>query len=413
LKTCSYCGRDNDDNRQNCFECGTELDVVCASEALPRTSEARDCIFCGTANPAGSDSCSLCGNALVAEHPEGDSFQEDPEAADIPEIELEFEVDHGFSHPDWKKLWRRVKEDIPRNQWDTVYRKAARIWLRQLCHDLGGNYRCYESRRFFFMCAEGRRASEVLLECAENSQEFISDQIGKLRVREVFGKQMILVFSEADDYYAYISHFYPEGTHNLSAGIFVSKGYGHVAIPLAFVFSTKRIITHELVHNALFHLPVPTWLHEGLAQRLDRHIVNRAFHLDRELAERHAAHWNAENLQEFWAGTSFHKPGEETELSYSLGEILVELLAEDYPAFIDFVREADWRDGGQDAAMRILAKDLEEVLAGFLGSGDWRPKRKRIRELTEPKSASRVDDGNKKLGNGVLIQHSLRDATSP
>lgn len=325
---------------------------------------------------------------MVSDQPAADLFQLDPEVAELPAVALDYEVEHGFSYPDWEKIWRQVNASIPHSVWDAVYRRAACEWLHQLCKDLGGNYRRYESGRFLMMCAEGRLVSEALLGYAEKSQEAISDQIGKLNQRVDYGKQLLLVFSEEDDYYTYISHFYPEGTHNLSKGVFISGGYGHVAMPFTFVFAAKSIITHELVHNSLFHLRVPTWLNEGLAQRIERRISNRGFGLDRELVQRHRAFWNAENVQEFWAGAAFGEPGDASELSYSLGEILVELLAADYADFLDFVSEADWRDGGQDAAVRLLNKDLGEVVGGFLGLGAWRPNRKKLSDLFKPSADS-------------------------
>ena len=350
-------------------------------EQAKTTPEAKDCAFCSTGNPAGRKVCLLCGNDLIPTHPESNSFQSEPEALELLEPTLEFESEHGFSYPDWKKFYEQVNARMPRSGWDAVYRRAARHWVSELCEDLGGDYRGYESDRFLLMCAEGRKVSETLLQYSENAQAAISDQIGKLKDRQVFGKQVLLVFSEDDDYFTYISRFYPEGTHSLSAGIFISAGYGHVALPFRFAFSAKAVLIHELVHNGLFHLPIPAWLNEGLAQRIERHLGNRGFVLDGALAQRHRTFWDADNIQRFWAGYSFGEPGDASELSYSLGEILVELLANDYGAFLDFVSEADWRDAGQDAAVRLLDKDLGAVLEGFLGPGDWRPNRKKLSDL--------------------------------
>lgn len=388
MKTCSYCGRDNEQIREHCFECGTELQDVSTSLPASITPDIAQvtCVFCGAENGAGQKRCLVCGNELsLPEHPAEDSFLTDSEAAELPTFGLEYHIEHGFSHPDWDKLWHQVKAQVLRASWDAIYRRAAREWLRQLRKDLGGNYRCYETRRFLLLCAEGRRVSDVLLDYAEKSQEAIAAQLGKLMEREVYGKQVLLVFSEDDDYYTYISRYYPDGTHNLSAGVFLpSGGYSHIAMPFTFVFSAKQVITHELVHNSLFHLRVPTWLNEGLAQRIESNVVGRTFGLDREMARRHREFWNSENIQKFWAGVSFHEPGESGELSYSLGLILVELLVTDYVAFLDFVGGADWRDGGQDAAVRMLDKDLGIAAGGFLGEGEWRPNRKRIAELLVP-----------------------------
>jgi len=105
--------------------------------------------------------------------------------------------------------------------------------------------------------------------------------------------------------------------------------------------------------------------------------------LDRELAKEHHAWWNEENIQGFWAGTSFYGPDEGNKLSYSLGEIMVELLSNNWAYFLNFVQNADPRHGGQDAALKCLDRCLGEILGGFLGPGEWRPNRKAIAELWE------------------------------
>lgn len=381
MKTCSYCGRVNEDVQQRCFECGTELTAPTPSTEVPVSQSSQNCSFCNKDNPAGCSVCVTCGNELVPIHPESHRFQSEPDDAELPDLTLDYESENGFSYPDWEKVWQQVETSIPRTAWDAVYRRAAREWISQLCLDLGGVYRAYESARFLLMCAEGQHLSETLLQYAEAAQSAIANQIGAIQMREVFGKQVLLVFSEDDDYYSYISRFFPEGTHNLSSGVFITGGYGHIAIPFRFAFAAKAVIQHELVHNNLFHLPIPLWLNEGLAQRIERRIGNRGFVVDGDMIDRHREFWNDTRIQEFWAGTSFDQPGDGTELSYSIGEILVELLAEDYPAFLDFAGEADWRDAGQDAAVRILDKDLGAVLEGFLGPGNWRPNRKKLSDL--------------------------------
>ena len=90
------------------------------------------------------------------------------------------------------------------------------------------------------------------------------------------------------------------------------------------------------------------------------------------------------SVLKFWAGKSYDVPGEESELSYSLGAILVMLLSEK-AAFADFIKAADWHDAGQDAAVSVLEQDLGEVLGGFLGPGSWRPQRKAIAECLKRK----------------------------
>jgi hypothetical protein len=385
VKICSYCGRENAERHECCSECGAELLAaqVDLSILAEQSAGAEDCVFCGVEISALQKRCASCGNErLAADHPTEDLFQADPEAEELPPFELEYELDHDLSHPQWEKFWQLVNARLPRTSLDAAYRRAARKWLQQLREDLGGTYRCYETKNFLFLGAEGRRVSDALLTYAEKSQEVIAAQIGRLAPRDVYGKHVLLVLSDADDYYTYISHFYRDGTHNTSSGVFITAGgYSHIAMPFHFVYSAKAVITHELVHNNLFHLPIPTWLNEGLAQRVEGIVVGRASGLDREMAQRHREFWDEESLQHFWAGQSFHEPGESAELSYHLGLLLVESLIASGAAFLDFVAEADWRDGGQDAAVRILDQDLGAVVGGLLGEGNWRPNRKRIADL--------------------------------
>jgi hypothetical protein len=63
-----------------------------------------------------------------------------------------------------------------------------------------------------------------------------------------------------------------------------------------------------------------------------------------------------------------------------LAEIFVALLSEKGPDFINFIKSADYRDAGQDAALGCLGSDLGDLAAGFLGLGNWRPQRRDIAE---------------------------------
>jgi len=105
--------------------------------------------------------------------------------------------------------------------------------------------------------------------------------------------------------------------------------------------------------------------------------------LDHELQERHLAFWNAENIQEFWAGLSFQEPGDSNELSYSLAEILLHLLLEKGGDWGAFLKQAQWADAGQTAALDCVDADLGPMVATFLGEGDWRPRRKALVTLWE------------------------------
>jgi len=350
----------------------------------------KTCIYCGGENAEKAEICLGCGNslALAKGAAEGrDEFLPVNEPPDISVLTLDYVVENGFSYPDWNALSSALGQ-FPKEDWPAVCHEISKRWLLRLKEDLGGSYNCYESEHFLLLAAEGQAVSRAILSYAEGSLGTIEAALGPLVNRRIYGKRAILAFSEADDYYAYISHFYAEGEHILSMGIFLSEGYMHIAFPFTIVFAAKSVITHELVHNCIAHLSVPKWIHEGLAQRIERVVLGSQFSLDGELAARHHAYWNQQNIQTFWSGASFDRPGDGTQLSYSLSAILVELLSENWNDFLVFVEEADYRDAGQDASLKILGRCLGEVVGGFLGPGEWRPQRKAIAQELESKKTN-------------------------
>jgi hypothetical protein len=105
--------------------------------------------------------------------------------------------------------------------------------------------------------------------------------------------------------------------------------------------------------------------------------------LDHELRDRHLAFWNAESIQKFWTGVSFGEAGDSNELSYSLAEIIVNLLLSQSKNFGEFVKHADWHDAGQTAALDVFGSDLGATAGTFLGEGSWCPRRKAMVECWE------------------------------
>jgi hypothetical protein len=295
-------------------------------------------------------------------------------------------VVEGFSRPDWKSVRAYIKDHVANEDWGAAWDRVALRWLEELAGDLGGASRVRRSQSFFCLSDLEENVTRTLLHHAEAALEVIRGALKEAAWTGYHGKHVLLLFSDDADYFAYISYFYPEGRHVLTAGVFIRRGYAHIALPGVDLLSTERTLAHELVHNLLCHLPIPLWLNEGLAVVIQGMVARQRFVVDRDLAERHYQHWTEANIQGFWAGKSYGVPGDASELSYSLGEILVHLLADKGPAFIQFVQNADWRDAGQDAALNFLNLDLGEVLGGFLGPGNWRPQRKAIAEcLTKEK----------------------------
>jgi hypothetical protein len=344
VKACSYCGRQNTEDASWCPGCGTKFP------------------------PAATEDRSKAGPEFVASSP--------PDG--LTELDVEFEVVEGFSRPNWASICHFVNEYVAKDDLLPAWQFIAETWLQQLSRDLGGGCRVSRSANFLCLCDLNPEATRSMLAYAESVIGIIRDSLRGAAWTGYHGPHVLLVFSDPEDYYAYVSYYFSEGSHILSGGVFIRDGYSHIALPYCDARSAEHVLIHELVHNLLCHLHVPLWLNEGLAMVIERRVQRQPFPVDHDLVERHAAHWNEQNIQAFWAGTSFDEPGENSELSYSLAEIFVALLSDKGPDFIDFIVNADWRDAGQDAALGCLGTGLGELAAGFLGPGNWRPQRKAI-----------------------------------
>ena len=172
------------------------------------------------------------------------------------------------------------------------------------------------------------------------------------------------------------------------------SGLGHLVEHMTFELlpkgaggpSLENLLTVvALEYNAYTSEDETHYYVEGLAQKLERAIMNGKFTLDHDLAAQHHAHWTEANIQDFWAGASFYLPDERNRLSYSLSAILTEFLATDWNAFLEVVLCAGSRDAGQDAALKVLNRCLGETAGRFLGPGHWRPQRKAIAERRKKK----------------------------
>jgi len=352
MKVCDYCGRVNEDEFAQCRECGT---------ALYREPE-----------PAKEEAKSKGGASLEAP------------ILNLDDLPGAFSFAEGFSRPDWKVIGKAIED-----RWDDGNRRlpwdhAILQWTKKLATELGGKYDVSRMGRCLLVSDLESQVDQRLLRSAESAMIKISEALPGIAWKDFIGLHVILVFGEDDDYYQYLSWFYPEGEHPATAGVHIHKGYPHIACFFSRETSVAQTITHELVHHGIYHLRVPLWLHEGLAQTTERLLGSqRAGMLSDDLPERHHRFWDEKLIQKFWAGTSFDEPGESVELSYSLAEVLLQLLAKEREDFLAFIAAVDYYDAGQTAALDCLGKCLGETVGTFLGPGNWRPQRKAIKECWE------------------------------
>lgn len=280
--------------------------------------------------------------------------------------------------PDWERI---AGDDLP--EWSQDYRdaywtSAARHWLQALLTVLPPEYSIRESENFLLLSPLGARKAELFQRYCQTALRRISKNLEGLR-SEGGWKQVVIVFAGEDEYYDYISHYYPEGgEYAMSSGVFLSAGYGHFVTFEADLDAIEPVIAHELTHALLSHLPIPLWLNEGMAVNTEHVFFPRladprtALYRPNEMRDKHAAFWNAGTIQEFWTGRSFQRTDDGVMLSYDLATHVTALAARDEAAFKIFLREAHWKDAGMSAATH-LGYPLHHLIEAVLGEGPWEP----------------------------------------
>jgi hypothetical protein len=371
MTICNYCGKENEDTATQCWVCGKELSLAASAGVFPETPPE------------------LPGPRLI-----------NPKS-----LEAAFHYEDGFHHADWEFIRRWIESNVEPLDVSDAWSEAALLWVTKIRDDLGGGYYVLQSSKAVVLCDNSMEMARWLLDYTARTADTIKERLGEVAWSGTFGKDVVIVFSEQDDYYQYLSHHSPDGEQASSGGACVHSGYTHIIIPWHDQATAANTIVHELSHDCMAHLPLPLWLNEGVAVTLERAIASppsargqgeqtailsaainwHAPMMWDELAERHFAFWTEANVQSFWAGTSFYEPGDSNELSYSLAEVLVKLLSERGNAalFQSLLRAAHADDAGQTAAMDILGVDLGEIAGTFLGEGNWRPQRKAIIERWE------------------------------
>jgi hypothetical protein len=281
--------------------------------------------------------------------------------------------DSGAVMPDWKRISSDLTQRFQGPALQNAFRAAALQWLEYLRESFGSAFVTETSPNFVLLTDIAKEKRPSVLDFCEKALAKIEQRLGEARWKTKLGPHVLIVFDNPDQYYSYIARYYRDGEHAQSSGVFINRGYAHIALPLS-PHEMAHILVHELTHNCLAHLQIPAWVNEGMARTFERFIVGGYGPiLDADLADRHHEFWDSDRIQRFWAGTLFDDP-EGNELSYSLGEILIELAAQERRDFAGFLTHASYKDRGIGAARQFLGKSLGEFAGTFLGPGDWEPK---------------------------------------
>lgn len=287
--------------------------------------------------------------------------------------------DGGFSRLDWEAVRTWVEHlDSPLRA--MAWAQAEIAWLLRLRNDLGAAYRLEIQNGAALVSSLDTNVARSALDFMFRSRHRIFSIFDGIANPTEWGHDILLVFEDDETYYRYLSHFYREdGEFASSGGMFIDDGCSHFVAVKSDLSIFESVIVHEMTHACLSHLPLPVWIHEGLAVNTER-MLSPPFEPEaitaRQMHEKHLAFWTAARIQEFWSGKSWLRPDDGNLLSYDLARILISNFSEDWAKFKQFLLKAQSSDSGYAAAVEYLGVDLGAAVCAVLGmepDPEWSP----------------------------------------
>jgi hypothetical protein len=279
----------------------------------------------------------------------------------------------GLPRLDWVAAVRWVEAISTPEQQASAWSQLELGWLAHLRSALGDGYRLEQRGQAVLLSSLDRNVADAALNYMTRTLGRICALLDGLADVPAWGHDILIVLDDDESYYRYASMYYPvEGEYSRSSGMYINDGCGHFVTIKYDLHAIETIIAHEMTHSCLSHLPLPTWLNEGVA-------VNTEYRLcpppepeftPRQLHAKHRAFWDPDAIQEFWSGQSFQRIDDGHMLSYDLARIMVAQFAADWSGFKAFVSSANRDDAGQAAACEHLGASLGEIVAALLERPD-------------------------------------------
>ena len=277
-----------------------------------------------------------------------------------------------YSYPDWTSIGQYIEGHYAPEDSDKIWEQVIDIWTSTLAKEF--HYQKSQTSNFIIIHNAEQDFIDSYSLFLERCLSKILTSLDNIAYKYSNEKLIILLVDSQDDYYEYISHFYPDGEFGLSGGLFYKLGLGHFIIPHQELWMLESITSHEMTHAVLNHLQLPVWIDEGLATNIESAITGHPLDTSPEQTNKHIAYWNSQNIQDFWSGKSFSNTDDGQNLSYHLAEFIIRSLARSYHAFANFCNEAHYEDAGQSAFLENFDMNLSELMTPLLGSGQWEPK---------------------------------------
>jgi hypothetical protein len=288
----------------------------------------------------------------------------------------QFFIQHGnMPLLDGHQLTNWLNDNVAGELHTSMWEEAKRAWLLHVRDALGANFHIAESKTALSLSSLNSSTARTTANFMGNALEQVLGVLDGIAQAPQWGKDILIVFEDAESYYHYLSFFYPDAAAlGLSRGMYIRAEVGHFVTVKADLYAIQSTMVHEMTRNCLAHLPLPLWLNVGIAVNTEHQLVNKKSCGgcgSQQLHHKLLAYWNESEIQEFWSGASFQRADEGLQLSYKLARIMVELLAKDWQSFKSFVTNAHADDAGAAAARAYLDMDLGELVCALLERDYW------------------------------------------
>ena len=247
---------------------------------------------------------------------------------------------------------------------------ARRAWMLHFREALGDTFHLYEDAHSYLLSSLEPNVVAAAGQYVATTRKRIAQVLGGVAQFTPGDKSVLLVMDDEEDYYEYVTLYYPEeGEFAQSGGMFINAGCPHFVCKRADLSQIEPVIAHELTHSAVHHLRLPRWLDEGLAVNTEERLTGAraSIYTAAEMRAKHLAFWNDQTIQEFWSGQSFFRSDNGNMLSYDLARTVVQQMGRDWAAFTRFVAGAKWEDAGVGAAREAMSLDLPAYVSAVLG----------------------------------------------
>lgn len=175
---------------------------------------------------------------------------------------------------DWAAVDAWLREAIPDDKQAVAWGDCERAWLLHFRASLGETFYLHEGPTAVVVSSLSEPEVRAMLQYMERTLKRVAAVLEGIAVPPPWGKDLLIAFDDQQQYYDYVSYYYPEsGEFAFSGGMHINAGCSHYVTLKSDLRSMETVLAHEMTHGCLSHLPIPMWLNEGLAVNTEQRLM--------------------------------------------------------------------------------------------------------------------------------------------